>query len=181
MIIYKKIYCWRMLRPIYDIFIIISILKTSCVASQNDIFISLTLSMVTSDERSDSNILKWLFSVASAVYPTNYGRVLPLQWRHTGRDGVSNLWRLGCLLDRLYMHISKKTSTLHVTGLCERNPPITTQSAHTAENVSIWWRHHGALPHFAWSCAYFIHMMVMWTGSHPSTKTLYLQRLLSLT
>ena len=41
---------------------------------------------------------------------------------------------------------SKKTSELHVTGLCEGNSPVTgelpTQRASTTENISIWWRHH---------------------------------------
>ena len=34
---------------------------------------------------------------------------------------------------------SKKTSKLRVTGLCAVNSPV----ASNAENVSIWWRHHG--------------------------------------
>ena len=42
-------------------------------------------------------------------------------------------------------HISKKTSKLCVTGLCEENSPVTgefpAQRATNAENVSIWWRH----------------------------------------
>ena len=42
---------------------------------------------------------------------------------------------------------SKKTSKFCVTGLCEGNSPVTgefpTQRASDAENVSIWWRHHG--------------------------------------
>ena len=41
---------------------------------------------------------------------------------------------------------SKKTSKLHVTGLCEGNSPVTgeypAQRASKAENVYIWWRHH---------------------------------------
>ena len=41
---------------------------------------------------------------------------------------------------------SRKTSKLHVTGLCEGNSPVTgefpAQRASNAENVSIWWRHH---------------------------------------
>ena len=41
---------------------------------------------------------------------------------------------------------SKKTSKIHVTGLCERNSPVTgefpAQKASKAENVSIWWRIH---------------------------------------
>ena len=36
----------------------------------------------------------------------------------------------------------KKTSKLRVTGLCEGNLPA--QRASNAENVSIWWRHHGS-------------------------------------
>ena len=43
---------------------------------------------------------------------------------------------------------SKKTSNLRATGLCEGNSPVTdefpAQRASDAENVSIWWRHHGA-------------------------------------
>ena len=41
--------------------------------------------------------------------------------------------------------ISKKTSKLRVTGLCEGNPPVTCvppQRASNAEKVSIWWYHH---------------------------------------
>ena len=43
----------------------------------------------------------------------------------------------------------KKTSKLHVTGLYAGNSlvigEISTQMASNAENVSIWWRHHGHL------------------------------------
>ena len=64
-----------------------------------------------------------------------------------GRDGASNHRRLDCLLIRLFRHRSKKTSKLRVTGLCEGNSPVTgeypSQWASIAENVSIWWRHHG--------------------------------------
>ena len=42
---------------------------------------------------------------------------------------------------------SKKTSTLHVIGICEGNSPLfaefPAQRASNAENVSYWWRHHG--------------------------------------
>ena len=41
----------------------------------------------------------------------------------------------------------KKTSKLLITGLCEGNPAVTdgilSQRASNAENISIWWRHHG--------------------------------------
>ena len=38
------------------------------------------------------------------------------QWRHNGRDGVSNHQPHDCLLSRLFRHRSKKTSKLRVTG-----------------------------------------------------------------
>ena len=70
----------------------------------------------------------------------------PLRWRHNGRDGVSNHQPHHCLLNRLFMRGSKKTSKLRVAGLCEENSPATgefpAQMASNAENVSIWWRHH---------------------------------------
>ena len=69
-----------------------------------------------------------------------------LQWRHNGHHGVSNHRPHGCLLNRLFMRKSKKTSKPGVTGLCEENSPVTgefpAQGASNAENVSIWWRHH---------------------------------------
>ena len=70
-----------------------------------------------------------------------------LQWRHNGQDGVSNHQPYDCLLSRLFGRKSKKTSKLPVTGLCEGNSQVTgefpAQRASNAENVSIWWRHHG--------------------------------------
>ena len=54
--------------------------------------------------------------------------------------------RFDCLLNRLFRRRSRKTSKLHVTGLCAGNSPVTgefpAQRASNAENVSIWWRHH---------------------------------------
>ena len=70
-----------------------------------------------------------------------------LRWRHNDRAGVSNHQPHGCLLNRLFRRKSKKTSKLRVTGLCAGNSPGTgefpAQMASYAENVSIWWRHHG--------------------------------------
>ena len=48
-----------------------------------------------------------------------------LQWRHNGRDGVSNHRRLDCLLNRLFGCKSKKTLKVRVHGLCEGNSPVT--------------------------------------------------------
>ena len=70
-----------------------------------------------------------------------------IQWRHNGRDGVSNYKPHDCLLNRLFRCKSTKTSKLRVTVLCEGNSPVPdefpTQRASDAENVSIRWRHHG--------------------------------------
>ena len=84
-----------------------------------------------------------------------YGELLvfterPLQWRHNERDSISNHQLHDRLLKRLFRRRSKKTSKLRVTGLCEENSPVTgefpAQRASNAENVSIWWRHHGHAP-----------------------------------
>ena len=52
------------------------------------------------------------------------------------------------LRNRLFRRRSKKTSKFRVTGLCEGNSPVTgqfpSQRTSNAENVSIWWRHHGS-------------------------------------
>ena len=48
-----------------------------------------------------------------------------LQWRHIGRDGVSNHHPRDCLLRRLFRRRSKKTSKFCVTGLCAWNSPVT--------------------------------------------------------
>ena len=71
----------------------------------------------------------------------------PLQWCHQERDGVSNHQPHDCLLNPLFRRGTKKTSKLRVTGLCEGNSRVTSefpaQRASNAENVSIWWHHHG--------------------------------------
>ena len=70
----------------------------------------------------------------------------PLQWRHNGCDGVSNHQPHQCLFSRLFGRRSKKTSKLHVTGLCAVNSLgnrwIPAQMTSNAENVFIWWHHH---------------------------------------
>ena len=76
--------------------------------------------------------------------------VISLQWRHNGRDSVSNHQPHDCLLFRLFKRRSKKTSKLRATGLCAGNSPLTgeysAQMARNAENVSIWWRNHAVQP-----------------------------------
>ena len=48
-----------------------------------------------------------------------------LQWRHNGRDGVSNHQSHDCVLNHIFRRRSNKTSKLRVTGLCEGNSPVT--------------------------------------------------------
>ena len=71
--------------------------------------------------------------------------LLALQWHHNGHDGILNHLLLKCLLNRLFRRRSKKTSKLHVTGLCAGNSPVTgefpAQRASNAKNISNWWRH----------------------------------------
>ena len=75
-----------------------------------------------------------------------YQDLLTSQWRHDGRNGVSNQQPCDCLLNRLFRRRSKKTLTLRVAGLCAGNSPVSgefpAQMASDAENVSISWRHH---------------------------------------
>ena len=69
-----------------------------------------------------------------------------LQWRHNGRDSVSNHQPFDYLLNRLFRRRPKKIPKLRVTGLCVGNSPVAgefpAQMASDAENVSIWWHHH---------------------------------------
>ena len=46
-----------------------------------------------------------------------------LQWRYNEHYGVSNHQPHDCLLNRLFRCRSKKTSKLHITGLCAGNSP----------------------------------------------------------
>ena len=86
----------------------------------------------------DNASFKWLFRDRE---------FLALRWRHNGHDGVSNHQPHHCLLNRLFGCRSKKNqssaSLAFVRGI-HRGP---VNSPHkwpvSAENVSIWWRHHG--------------------------------------
>ena len=57
----------------------------------------------------------------------------------------------------LFRRRSKKITELRVTGLCVGNSPVAgespAQKASNAENVSIWWRHHGAYNPWHVSCS----------------------------
>ena len=75
-----------------------------------------------------------------------------LEWRHNGRDGVSNHQPQHCLFNTLFRRRSNKASNPRVPGLCAGNSPVTgefpAQMASNAKNVSIWWRHHEIQVHY---------------------------------
>ena len=86
-----------------------------------------------------SLMIGWVYSFVTSFLDT-------LQWRHNGRDSVSNHQPRECLLSRLIRRRPEKTSKFRVTGLCAGNSPETgefpAQRASNAENISIWWRHY---------------------------------------
>ena len=47
-----------------------------------------------------------------------------IQWRHKGRDGISNHQPHDCFLNCLFRRRSKKTSRLRITGLCVGNSQV---------------------------------------------------------
>ena len=61
-----------------------------------------------------------------------------LPWHHNERDGVSNHQCLGCLHNCLFRHRSIKTSKLHITGLCQGNPLVT--SGYPSQRASNPWK-----------------------------------------
>ena len=105
----------------------------------------------TYDSRYDviitANVNPWIvtFSLPSP-HLYRHELIWSVEWRHNGRDSVSNHQPHDCLLNRLFRRRSKKTSKLDVTGFCAGNSSVTgefpVQMASNAENVSIWWRHH---------------------------------------
>ena len=58
--------------------------------------------------------------------------LITLQWLHNGHDGVSNHWRIDCLLNRLFRSRSKKTSKFRITGFCKGNSPGPVNYPHKA-------------------------------------------------
>ena len=60
-------------------------------------------------------------AVSSALSMEILQSCTTLQWHHNGHNGVSNHQPHDCLLNRLFRSRSKKTSKLHVTGICARS------------------------------------------------------------
>ena len=84
----------------------------------------------------------WYVAPSGGHCPRIYYYCSPLQWRHNGRDDVSNHQPHHCLLNRLFRRRSKKTLKLRVTDLCAVTDEFPAQMASNAKIVSIWWRHH---------------------------------------
>ena len=97
-------------------------------------------------EKLSHNISQY-YSICILIFYSYQPPRTTLRWRHNGCDAISNHQPHDCLLNSLFRRRSKKTSKCRVTGLCAGNSPGTgefpTQMASNAENVSIWWRHHG--------------------------------------
>ena len=73
-----------------------------------------------------------MFQIANSFYGTKSSEVpnlnielINIQWRHNGRDVVSNHQPHRCLYNRLFRRRSKKTPTLRTIGLCVGNSPVT--------------------------------------------------------
>ena len=101
---------------------------------------------------SQNNALLWVIRLLKLSCGWHHmAQVIPwaLLWRHNEGECVSNHQPHDCLLSHLFGRWSKKTPKLRVAGLCAGNSPETdefpAQMASNAENVSIWWRHHGTI------------------------------------
>ena len=69
--------------------------------------------------------MAYLLIATSDLFAINVHQLTPptWQWRHNGRDRVSNRQPHDCLLSRLIRRRSKETSKLRVTGLCAGKSP----------------------------------------------------------
>ena len=78
---------------------------------------------------------------------TSRENIFSLQWRHNGSDSVSNHQPHDCLLNRLFKENIKAPRHRPVCGNSPGTDEFPAQMASYAENVSIWWRHHGYRSH----------------------------------
>ena len=66
-----------------------------------------------------------------------------LQWRHNGRDGVSNHQITDCLLNIYSVRDKENIKAPRHRPLCgEFTGEFPAQMASNTESVDIWWRHH---------------------------------------
>ena len=118
------------------------------------------------------------FILSESLLPITWCCKRPsLRWRHNGRDSVSYHQSHHRLLNCLFGCRSKKTSKLHVTGLCAGNSPGTgefpAQMASNADIFSIWWCHHNSCASvlFRWPCWVAIVLTLFITSIQVSINT----------
>ena len=108
----------------------------------------------------------------------DFGYVSTLKWRYNECDGVSNHRRLDCLLDHWFRCRLKKTSTVHVTGLCEGTPPVTdgfpSQRTTDAKNTSVIMTYE-ACTKYIHCCKWHVHICIVenkyvWFSKNISLK-----------
>ena len=91
--------------------------------------------------------LQSCFHTGAAQQNLSYSIPNALHWRHNDHDGVSNHQPHGCLQSFIRAQIKENIKAPRHWPLCGEitgTDEFPAQRASNAENVSIWWRHHGA-------------------------------------
>ena len=92
---------------------------------------------------------------------------------------ASLITNLTSVYSTVHVGAGKKKSNLRVSGLCARKSPETGEfpahMASNAENVSIWWRHHGREKVRRWItcrsyCSAYVHGIIAQTSCKPFSK-----------
>ena len=78
-----------------------------------------------------------LIQIHNVHYPQWDKLSVPLLWCYMHHD-IWNHGQFECLFNSLFLSTTKALSRLWITS------PLWLQRASNAENVSMWWRHHGA-------------------------------------
>ena len=85
-----------------------------------------------------------------------------LLWCHNDNDSVSNHQPHGCLLNPLFRRRSKKTSKLHVTGLCVGNSPGPVNSPHKGPVTRKMFRFDDVIMHTKIHLYVYIYVLILW-------------------
>ena len=126
-------------------------LTEKCIAPTDEVrcnFVSGSFKRYAYCHRYDQAMLNLLVSNWNQYQERKYTtKRYPLQWRHNDHDSVSNHQPHGCLLSRfIRAQIKENIKAPRHWPLCgEFTGPgdFPAQRASNAENVSVWWRHHG--------------------------------------
>ena len=85
----------------------------------------------------------WIAVEKSLISQMYLGTFSALQWRYNECDGVSNHRHLVCLLNRFIKEDIKVPRQWPLWGESTDDRWFPSQRGSNAENISIWWRHHG--------------------------------------